>query len=116
MKLAIIGSRTFEDYSLLNQEVNKLVQKYDIDMILSGGAKGADTLAERYAQENSIPTMIYTPMYEKYGKSAPIQRNKKIIEESDVVIAFWDGVSKGTKSAIVMAEKKNGATCIIIKY
>lgn len=107
---AVVGSRDFDDYDLLKSELSK----FEITKIISGGAKGADSLAERYAAENNIPTEIYKPDW-SIGKHAGIMRNKTIVDNSDRVIAFWDGSSKGTLSSINHA-KKNGKPTIIIQY
>lgn len=78
-----------------------------ISEIVSGGARGADSLAERYAQENDIQLTVFPAEWDKYGKSAGYRRNHQIIDYADVVLAFWDGQSKGTKHAIELAEKQN---------
>lgn len=101
MKLAVVGTRTFLDYKLLKSELDKYE---DIEVIISGGAKGADSLAAEYAEEKNIDTMIFIPEWEKYGKAAGPKRNKKIIEECDKVIAFWDEESYGTLSSIKFAK------------
>jgi len=90
MKVAIIGSRN------LKVKINKYLPK-DISLVVSGGARGIDTLAEEYADKNCIPKLIFLPDYKRYGKIAPLVRNKLIVNNSDMVIAFWDGVSRGTK-------------------
>lgn len=111
MKIAVVGSRTFNDYELLRSTLDK----YDyIELIISGGAKGADSLAERYALENNIKTLIFKPKWSEYGKRAGYIRNINIIENSDLVIAFWDGKSKGTKHSIDLA-KKNKKQLLIIQ-
>lgn len=110
MKIAVVGSRTFNDYKLLRSTLNK----YDhIELIVSGGAKGADSLAEKYARENGIETLIFKPDWDKNGKAAGYIRNVDIIKNCDLVIAFWDGKSKGTKHSIDLA--KNGNKKIIIE-
>ena len=98
MKVAIIGSRN------LNIEIN-----LDINptLIISGGAKGIDQNAKEYAIKNNIQLIEYLPDYKKFGKGAPLVRTKTIVENSDVVYAFWDGVSKGTKFVIEYAKKLN---------
>lgn len=116
MKLAVIGSRNFNNYELLKIELTKLSLSNSIEIIISGGAKGTDTLAEKYAVENSIQTMIYKPEYNLYGKAAPIRRNETIIRDADTIIAFWDGTSKGTLSAITVAKKYTDKRCIVIRY
>lgn len=103
MKVAIIGSRNFDDYDLLTKTLND----FSIDLIVSGGAKGADALAERYALLNNIETLIFKPEYKLYNRGAPLKRNLQIIDASDFVIAFWDGKSRGTKHAIDYALSQN---------
>lgn len=105
--LAIIGSRTFTDYSTLC----KFIEGYTslgitIGGIVSGGAKGADSLAKRYADENGIPLLEFIPNWDKYGKAAGMIRNRDIIDAADEVLAFWDGTSRGTKNSIDYARKK----------
>ena len=63
--LAIVGTRTFNDYKLLKKKVDEINKKTKINMIVSGGAKGADKLAEKYAKENKIPTKIFIPNWKK---------------------------------------------------
>lgn len=103
MKVAIIGSREFNDYELLCNSLEKVKDK--ITLIISGGARGADSLAERFASENNIKTLIYKPDWDKFGKRAGFLRNKDIIAAADIIVAFWDGASKGTESGINLAEQ-----------
>lgn len=108
MKLAVVGSRTFSDYDLLKSKLNEIqTASGKITQINSGGAFGADRLAERYAVEYSIPTRIFLPDWNKYGKRAGPLRNEEIIKCSDKVVAFWDGKSPGTLSSINLAKKYN---------
>ena len=109
MKVAVIGSRSFNDYELLRQTLSKL----EITLVVSGGAKGADSLGEKYANANNIPTKIFLPDWDKYGKSAGMLRNSDIINEAEIVVAFWDGESKGCKDAIAKANKLNKKVLII---
>ena len=67
---------------------------------MSGGARGVDTSAREYAKASGIKLTEFSPEYDKYGKSAPLNRNITIIENSDLVLAFWDGKSRGTKFVI----------------
>ena len=94
MKVAIIGSRTLQVKNLeqyLPQEITEIV---------SGGARGIDTCAKNYAAEHHIQLTEFLPNYREYGKSAPLKRNLEIIRYADIVIAFWDGKSHGTKFVI----------------
>lgn len=104
MKVAVVGSRGFCDYEKLKSVLDAIT---DIEMIISGGASGADSLAEKWARENNIPTCIYKPDWAKHGRSAGFIRNRQIIESSDFCVAFWDGHSKGTKNSIDWCAKLN---------
>lgn len=105
IKLAVVGSRNFNDYDLLVSHIDKIASTHNIILIVSGGAIGADKLGEQYAKKNNIPTQIFFPNWKKYGRSAGIIRNKDIIESADFVIAFWDGKSSGTLNSINLAKK-----------
>ena len=117
VRLAVIGTRSFDDYALLSSAIDTACEMFGLEpeLIISGGAKGADTLAERYAVEHGIPTKIYLPDWKHYGKRAGLIRNKSIISESHWVLAFWDGVSNGTKYGIWLAEKAKKPCLVIIK-
>ena len=94
MKLAVIGSRSITSYPLDE------VIPADTEEIISGGARGIDTLAREYAQAHGIPCTEIRPDYARYGKGAPLRRNLEIIEKADLVIALWDGKSTGTAHTI----------------
>lgn len=101
MKIAIVGSR--------NLHISNL-EKYlpvDVTEIVSGGAKGIDECAKKYAISHKIKLKEFLPEYNKYSKAAPLKRNLQIIEYADMVIAFWDGRSKGTKHVIDVCKKHN---------
>lgn len=113
MKVAIIGSRNFTNYNLLRKTL--IERNMDIEKVVSGGASGADRMGERFADEFNIKKEIYLPDWKKYGKSAGLVRNKNIVDNSDVVFAFWDGESKGTLHSINIA-KKALKEVVITKY
>ena len=94
MKVAVIGSRGLSVSGLGRYLPENTTE------IVSGGAKGVDTSAREYAKKNGIKLTEFLPEYTKYGRSAPLKRNITIIEYSDIVIAFWDGKSRGTKFVI----------------
>ena len=107
LKLAVIGSRTFDNYELLVESIKGITKKdKPFTHIVSGGAKGADKLGEQYAKEYKLETIIYYPNWQKYGKAAGFIRNEDIIKEADEVIAFWDGQSRGTLNSINHAKKQ----------
>jgi hypothetical protein len=109
MKVGVVGTRDFENYETLKNTLDTL----EITCIISGGAKGADTLAELYAKNNGIDTIIHRPDW-SVGKKGAAIRNAKIVEDSDIIVAFWDGVSRGTKMTMEMAKKANmRVVCIV---
>ena len=117
MRLAVIGSRGFDDYELL-EKVLDIIQRgnrLSFDTIVSGGANGADSLAERYAIKNDIKTDIYPADWNKHGKSAGYIRNVDIWDNSDFGVAFWDGESKGTAHSFKLSIKQN-KTLFIYNY
>lgn len=101
MRIAVIGSRGL---SVANLE------KYlpsDVTEIVSGGAKGVDTSAREYALAHNLKLTEFLPEYDKFGRSAPLKRNITIIEYADLVLAFWDGKSRGTKFVIDNCKQRN---------
>ncbi len=101
MKLLIVGSRTITEFDLtghIPEETN---------LIISGGAKGIDKVAEQYADSHNIEKMIILPKYEKFGRAAPIKRNEEMVDLADTVLAIWDGESRGTEYTLKYAQKKN---------
>ena len=113
MKLAIVGSRTFTDYKRLITSIDSLYPHINITEIVSGGAKGADWLAEQFADDYGIPKKIFKADWDKYGKSAGYRRNVDIVNYCDWLVAFWDGESKGTQHSIDLANKQNKLLKII---
>ncbi len=100
MKIAIIGSRNLGVIGL-----EKFLPK-DVTEIVSGGARGVDTCAREYAQTHDIRLTEFFPDYNLYGKSAPLKRNLEIIAYAELVLAFWDGKSRGTKYVIDNCKKQ----------
>ncbi len=94
MKLAIIGSRSLTAVNLdeyISGEVEELV---------SGGAVGIDSLVREYAKSRSKPLVEFLPDYKRYGRAAPLIRNREIAEYAEEAIAFWDGKSRGTMHTV----------------
>lgn len=106
MRLAIVGSRSFDNYKMFCELIDDLNKLYEFEYIVSGGAKGADSLAERYARERGIPIKIYPANWAKYGRSAGYRRNERIVEDCDYMVAFWDYKSPGTKHSINIARER----------
>ena len=104
MKIAVVGSRSLDDYQL----VKSILEQYTFSQIISGGAKGIDTLAEQYSDElGLIKPLVILPDWKQYNRGAGAVRNREIVDTSDFVVAIWDGKSKGTKISINHAKKIN---------
>lgn len=106
MKLAIAGSRSI-------QSIDLAPYTEGVTEIISGGAKGVDTLAADYAKAHGIKLREIYPDYARFGRGAPIKRNYEIVDASDRVLVFWDGQSRGTLSVIKYAEK-TGKPCQVV--
>ncbi len=103
MKVIVAGSRTFDNYELLKEKLDKLKEKFTIE-IVSGNALGADVLGEQYAKENNLKVHLFPANWNKFGKSAGYLRNRDMAKFGDILIAFWDGRSKGTQHMIELAK------------
>ena len=88
MKLLIVGSRSIKDFDLTPHIPN------ETSLIISGGAIGVDTLAEKYADNHSISKIIIKQQYNIYGRGAPIKRNEEMVDMADEILVIWDGVSE----------------------
>ena len=115
-KVIIAGTRTFKYYSLLCETADRLlVEKAKAGhsiIIVSGGCVGADLMGEQYAKERGYGVERYPAEWEKYGKKAGIMRNAVMADNADALIAYWDGISRGTKNMIDEARKKGLAVCV----
>lgn len=111
MILVISGSRTLTSYALVSEVIDEgvaeLVNHMDepLTELYSGHAKGVDVLAERWAKENGIPVKTFIPDWNIHGKKAGILRNEEMANAGDVILAVWDGQSRGTKHMIDYAKK-----------
>ncbi|MBG7631299.1 MAG: DUF2493 domain-containing protein [Bacteroidetes bacterium] len=107
MKLIIAGSRNFNDYKKLCKICDHLLQNQANIEIISGAARGADQLGEKYASEKGYSIKQFPANWNKYGKAAGPKRNEQMANYANTLIAFWDGKSKGTKHMIDMAKQAN---------
>lgn len=117
-RVIIAGTRYFNDYELLRTSCNNLLsvkQRTHTVVIISGTARGADQMGERYARERGYEIRQFPADWEQYGKSAGHIRNAKMADNADALIAFWDGESKGTKNMIDNARRK-GLAVRVIQY
>jgi hypothetical protein len=114
MKILVCGSREYRDYPFVCKVLNEYLHLNPT--IISGGARGADALAEQYADDNNLTFYEHLPDWETHGKKAGIMRNVEMYEKSkpDIVIAFWDGQSRGTKHMITYARNRGGE--VVVHY
>ena len=124
MKIIIAGSRGFKDYQSLKTQCDVIIADYRSAIpysarssikIISGGARGADSLGEKYAHEKGFECLVMPADWDKYGKRAGYLRNAQMAEVADALIAFWDGTSRGTWSMIELA-RKGGLKVTIVSY
>ena len=106
MKLLIAGSRSIENFDLTNYIPP------ETDLIISGGAKGIDEIAENFADQHKISKLIIYTRYDIYGKAAPLKRNEKMVDLADQILIIWDGISHGTKHTVSYA-KKTKISCFL---
>ena len=107
MILLIVGSRSITEF-----DISPYISS-DVDTVISGGAKGIDTLAEWYADSNNLSKYIIRPRYDLYGRAAPLVRNEQMVDMADAVLVIWDGHSKGALYTIRYSKKKNKLITIV---
>lgn len=115
MKIVIGGCRNYNNYNVFKAFIDEILKNKEYPItILSGHCLGVDTMAEQYANQNGFELEIFPAEWKEYGRAAGPLRNKKMVEQCDMVIAFWDSKSKGTQSLISYAKANNKT--VIIKY
>lgn len=105
MNVVVAGGRDFTNTTLVFNKLKNLLNTNDV--IISGHASGADKIGEAYARVYHMQVKLFPAEWDKYGKSAGPIRNRKMAEIADLVIAFWDLESRGTKSMIKEALRLN---------
>ena len=114
-RVIVAGSRSFNDYTVLQMACEKLLAKkkqtHNI-VIISGTARGADSLGEKYALERGYAVERFPADWQQYGKAAGPVRNRQMADNADALIAFWNGHSKGTQNMIIKGKKKGLAVRI----
>ena len=98
--MAVVGSRSRKIANLAEYMPD------GTDCIISGGARGIDSCAAEYAKKNGLRLIELLPDYDRYGRRAPLVRNVEIVKKCDFLLAFWDGVSRGTKFTLNEAKKQ----------
>lgn len=119
-RIIVAGSRGFDDYPLLESKLDELLKGISGEVeIVSGHAKGADSLGEQYALKRGLPLHIMKADWERFGRRAGFIRNQQMLdyalEETPLLVAFWDGLSNGTRDMINRAQEE-GVEARIIQY
>ncbi len=113
VKVIIAGSRNFNDYETLKNVCDYIIGNPEFKVeVISGNANGADKLGEQYANEKKYDLKIFKADWDKHGKKAGYIRNTEMSEYGNMLIAFWDGESKGTKHMIDIAKKKGMSSMV----
>lgn len=114
MNLGIIGSRKFTNFQFGADRLDSLVKEYGwiVTQVISGAAKGADSIAREWGKARGIAVVEFLPDW-SLGRGAGMARNTTIVDTSDVIVAFWDMISKGTKDSIKKAEKAGKLVIIV---
>ena len=111
MVVGVVGSRSFQDFALLQQSL----APFPVCSVVSGGAQGADSLAAQWAVSRGLHLVVHKPEYSRFGKAAPLHRNKLIVQSCELLVAFWDGHSRGTKHAIDFAVR-SGVRVLVVPF
>ena len=107
MNFLIVGSRGIKEFDL-SEYVPKAV-----DLIISGGADGVDSIAEKYADDYRLSKLILRPRYDLYGRAAPIKRNEIMVDLADEILVIWDGLSRGAMYTAKYAKQKNKRLTVV---
>ncbi len=106
--LLIAGGRNFSDYQLLAMKAAAFIAEHcngQTPVVISGHARGADSLGEQFAREYELPYDLFIANWDKYGRAAGPIRNREMAEVADGAVIFWDGESRGTRSMIALLHK-----------
>jgi len=118
-RIIVAGGRDFKNYDLLKKNLDEIFiyfreQKKDFE-IVSGLAKGADTLGKKYGEDNGIHVEEFPANWDEYGRSAGYKRNEQMAIYADICICFWDGKSRGTKHMMDLS-KRHGLSLFVVNY
>ena len=112
MRVIIAGGRDFTNVNVMAETLNNL---QDVDhaieieklTLICGMARGADLTAYKLFREVGLPVEMYPANWDEHGKQAGFIRNTQMADNADMLIAFWDGESRGTAHMIATARKRN---------
>lgn len=112
MKVIVAGTRTFDDYTLVEKAIE--VQGWEISEVVCGGARGVDTLGAQWAGNHGIPVKHFPADWDTHGKSAGPIRNEQMAKYADALVLVWDGESKESANMKKNAEKYNLPICEVV--
>jgi hypothetical protein len=113
MRVLVSGSRGFKNKQLVFNRLAQLPRENLV--IVQGGAIGVDSFAYQWAVQNHVNTQTYRPDWNKYGRGAGFKRNNQMLDtKPDLVLAFWDGASNGTKHTFTGARAREIPTEVIL--
>ena len=112
-KVIVAGGRDFFDYTLLSRKLDAILSKKEHIVIVSGMAKGADSLGEKYAREHNLLLSYFPALWNQHGNRAGFIRNEEMAKYADACICFWDGKSVGTKHMMDTAESMDLALRVV---
>lgn len=112
MKLAIVGSRDGLPWAKVRDEIERIVSRADVELVISGGASGVDQLAASIARRAGKKVREYLPDWRAWGKRAGFLRNQTIVDAADAIVAFWDGASRGTANTITLSRDAGKPTTV----
>ena len=104
MKILICGSREDFDLDIAKQRLEEFIKKHMEDSFIHGGARGIDSMADNILKSMSLPVKVYLSDYQSYGIKAPLVRDRQMVTDCDMVVAFWNFKSHGTKFTIDYAK------------
>jgi hypothetical protein len=114
VRVAIVGSRGYPRMDMVWDFVTKLAARRPDTVIVSGGARGVDTVAAVAGRMAGIQVLEIIPDWDGEGMGAGFLRNSEIVAQVESVVAFWDGVSRGTRDTIEKARSEGKKVLVIL--
>jgi len=111
MRVAIVGSRSWTDLAAVQHVIETLEPD---DVVISGGARGVDTMAVEAARARGLAVEVYPADWDRFGRSAGFRRNATIVERAERVVALWDGLSRGTAHTIRLAKLAGKPVLVVL--
>lgn len=115
VRLIVSGSRDICNEILvcgILQRYYVEVFDFDVDAVITGGARGVDSIAHKWARLIGLRTIVRNADWDRYGKSAGPIRNREMLEYGNTLLAIWNGKSKGTKDMIDISLKRGVVTYV----